>query len=187
MGFLAANCQNLVIVIGYEAAHAVGLFRRTRAPGPGAVTITRFRRSELARLALVPNPPDPLTRSTGVHERMPALDPLPDPVGPDAIEDIHRSELEYTATLLELGALSIRPSAVYAREADARERTPHLYRHALKLARERGPYASAASIEGALAAIRIVHGEARTLTRSVTRAREILASLHPTAIDDASR
>lgn len=181
------KCQNLVVVIGYEATHSVVHWHAPARLDSGAAAITRFRRSELTRLALVPNPPDPLSRTTGVHERMPLPDPLPEAVAPDAIEDIHPSELEYTATLIELGALSIRPSAVRARESDARERTPHLYRHALKLARERGPYASAASIEGALAALRIVHGDSRTLTRSVTRAREILASLHPAASDDASR
>lgn len=185
---LAGNCQNPLIEIGYEAAHSGNQDGAARAPGPGAVVITRFRRSELARLALVPNPPDPSNRSTGVHERLPPAlrgGATSDPA--DAIEDIHPSELEFTATLLELGALAIQPSAVYARESDARERAPHLYRHALKLARERGPYASTASIEGALAALRIVHGDPRVLARSVDRAREILASLHPTESDDASR
>jgi len=106
----------------------------------------------------------------------------------DTIEDIHPSELEYTATLLELVALSLRPSAIHAHESDARERAPHLYRRALELARERGPYASIASIEGALEALRIVHGDARELADAVDRARELLATLRPGVNDgDPSR
>ena len=124
------------------------------------------------------------SRTTGVHERPPpARDPLTTVLA-DAIEDIHPSELEYTATLLELGALSLRPSGMYARESDAQERAPHLYRRALELARERGPYASVASIEGALEALRIVHGDPNALAHSVDRARELLASLRPSANDD---
>jgi hypothetical protein len=138
----------------------------------------------------VPSLPPSLygSRTTGVHERPPpARDPLA-AVPADAIEDIHPSELEYTATLLELGALSLRPSGTHARESDAQQRAPHLYRRALELARERGPYASVASIEGALEALRIVHGDARTLASSVDRARELLASLRPGANgDDPSR
>jgi hypothetical protein len=128
-------------------------------------------------------------RTTGVHER-----PQPSPARaqaappPDTIEDIHPSELEYTATLLELGALSLRPNVEHARESDAHERAPHLYRRALELARERGPYASVASIEGALEALRIVHSDAGQLARSVDRARELLASLRPRPGDpDPSR
>ena len=156
----------------------LGSARRTRAPGPGAPPITRFRRSELARLALVPTVPPSLTgsRTTGVHERLPPPDALPEPPA-DAIEDIHPSEVELIATLLELGALSHHPSALYARDHEVRDRTPHLFRHALQLARERGPYASTASIEGALEALRIIHGDARTLRRSVGHARELLAGL----------
>jgi uncharacterized membrane protein YccC len=128
----------------------------------------------------VPTVPPSLyeSRSTGVHERLPASPPVPAPP-PDAIEDVHPSEVELIATLLELGALAVRPSALYARESEVRERTPHLFRHALRLARERGPYASIASIEGALEALRIIHGDPRTLARSVGHARELLASLRP--------
>jgi hypothetical protein len=121
-----------------------------------------------------------------VRER-PSPEAEPAPLA-DAIEDIHPSELEYTATLLELGALSLRPQATRARESEARERAPHLYRRALELARERGPYASLASIEGALEALRLVHGDPRNLARSVDRARTLLASLRPRAMrPDPSR
>ena len=158
------------------ARFTLGSGRRTRAPGPGVPPITRFRRSELARLALVPTVPPSLTsnRITGVHERLPARDAQPEPP-PDSIEDIHPSEVELVATLLELGALSHHPGALYAREQEVRDRTPHVFRHALQLARERSPYASIASIEGALEALRIIHGDARTLRRSLGHARELLA------------